>query len=105
MCDSYTNRYLSSCYFIAYPLPTHSHYLQALLNAGVFPKLSMLISSTSDSLTKVLTLYLSFYNIIHISSLQSLSFRLLGMLTLDFHKTEDTVADGPEAILISSALV
>ena len=64
MCDSFTIYiYIYLVLFIAYPLPTHSHYLQSLLNAGVFSKLSVLISSTSDSIVKVLTLYLSLYNI------------------------------------------
>ena len=37
--------------------------------------------------------------------LQSLCFRLLGMLTLDFRVVQDKVAEGPETILLFSALV
>ena len=48
--------YISLLFFLAYPLPTHSHYLQTLLHARILSKLSILISSTSDSVTKVLTL-------------------------------------------------
>ena len=62
MCDSFINISISNS-FIAYPLPTHSLYLQSLLNAGIFSKLSMLISSAPDNVTKVFTLYLSLYNI------------------------------------------